>query len=455
MTGERIRILFYLKNARGGGAERSMLQVLEALDTRRYEALLVLGELRGEYLGAIPAQLVMPEAMLRAPSKPWQQAALRLAGYMEGIGMRGWGWRLRQQAGSERRAWRDGLLAKLQLDPKDRYARRKVEALVDAPGTTRLVRAIRSFKPHLLVSSLIESGHAVAYAALAHPHLPGHVHPRWVTIEQNNTQARFAEYYADAQERDFWEHITRVCYRTSARTIAVSKGVAEGLVEHYGMAAQRMAVVSNPVEADRVAMARPLEDTEPFILGVGRLHAQKRFDHLIRAFAAIAHQVPHQLVLLGRGPLQADLEALARELGVGDRVRFEGFSNEPWRYMRSASCFALSSAYEGHPLVLIEAMAAGCPVVSYACPYGPDEVVTDGVSGLLVPTGDVAALGKALLRVLTDGGLAARLASEGRTAAAPFVLEEVVRGYQAVFEELLTDTAGGAVRRRSSQSVVQ
>jgi len=138
----------------------------------------------------------------------------------------------------------------------------------------------------------------------------------------------------------------------------------------------------------------------PVILGVGRHHFQKGFDTLLRAFARVRQQMPARLVILGEGPERPNLERLAAELGVAADVDLPGFDPNPFRYMRWAGVFVLSSRYEGLPNVLIQALACGCPVVSTDCPSGPSEILDGGRYGALVPVDDVEAMAQAIVRAL-------------------------------------------------------
>jgi glycosyltransferase involved in cell wall biosynthesis len=167
------------------------------------------------------------------------------------------------------------------------------------------------------------------------------------------------------------------------------------------------------------------------VLGAGRLHPQKDFPTLLRAFARVRAQRPARLVVLGSGKRaarRAALLALAGRLGVGADVDLPGFAENPYAYMARAAVFALSSAWEGLPTALIEAMACGCPVVSTDCPSGPAEILEGGRYGELVPVGDDAALAAALLRALDAPPARAAL----RARAAQFSLEAAVERYLPV-----------------------
>jgi len=144
------------------------------------------------------------------------------------------------------------------------------------------------------------------------------------------------------------------------------------------------------------------EEAPPVVLGAGRLEKQKDFETLIRAFSRVHRDTTARLVILGKGSRKQQLEEMADALGVGDDVLLPGFVDNPFKYMARANVFALSSQFEGLPGVLIQAMASGCPVVSTDCPSGPREILKEGQYGPLVPVGDPEALAEGIRTVLAD-----------------------------------------------------
>lgn len=142
-------------------------------------------------------------------------------------------------------------------------------------------------------------------------------------------------------------------------------------------------------------------NTPPVILGVGRLAKEKDFQTLINAFAKVRTQKECHLVILGEGALRPELELLIKELDLQDSVQMPGFVDSPHSWMLSADLFILSSIHEGFGNVLVEAMACGTPVVSTDCPSGPSEILEDGKWGELVPVGNVELLSKAIIKALS------------------------------------------------------
>ncbi|MEE2712811.1 MAG: glycosyltransferase, partial [Planctomycetota bacterium] len=120
----------------------------------------------------------------------------------------------------------------------------------------------------------------------------------------------------------------------------------------------------------------------------------------IRAFAKVRASRPARLIILGEGPQEKMLRALAEDLNVSDHIAFPGFVHNPFAYMARAQTFVLSSAWEGFGMVLVEAMACGCPVVSTDCPSGPAEILQGSKYGRLVPVGDHQQLAEAIMATL-------------------------------------------------------
>jgi len=198
---------------------------------------------------------------------------------------------------------------------------------------------------------------------------------------------------------------TRIAYPLADARILVSANAADDLARISGLPRSSIEVIYNPVEKPAAGSA-PIEDLEalwgggPRIITVGSFKDQKNHAMLIRSFARLLRRRPAKLMILGDGPLRPALEALARAEGVAEHVSMPGFRTDPWPYYASADLFALSSDYEGYPLVLIEALRSGLPVVSTDCETGPGEILADGRYGRLVPVGDDAAFAQALEQVL-------------------------------------------------------
>jgi glycosyltransferase involved in cell wall biosynthesis len=177
--------------------------------------------------------------------------------------------------------------------------------------------------------------------------------------------------------------------------------------------------------------------TATTVLAAGRLTPQKGFDRLIPAFAQAVERHPDwQLRICGRGPLRSRLKALVAEYGVEANVTLPGPSSDIWTEMDNASIFVVSSRFEGFPMVLLEAMAKGLPIVSFDCPTGPREVIETGANGALVPADDIRALGRALVEMIEDTELRRRCADGALATAQEYTLERIGPRWDALLAEL-------------------
>ena len=197
-------------------------------------------------------------------------------------------------------------------------------------------------------------------------------------------------------------------YAYADAAVGVSHGASTQLAGIPGMARDRVHTVYNPVDSAelarkaREAIDHPWLDGSgpPVILAIGRLSAQKDFSTLLAAFAHLLARRPARLIVLGQGHLRSRLQSRARRLRVSEHVDFHGFAENPYAFLARVNLFVLSSRREGLSVVLIEAMACGCPVVSTDCEFGPNEILENGRWGELVPVGDAKALAEAMARAL-------------------------------------------------------
>lgn len=221
--------------------------------------------------------------------------------------------------------------------------------------------------------------------------------------------------------------------RRGVGLVAVSHGVAESLACELRLPRESIHVVANPVigaRSARLLQAAPAhpwaqDPGAPLVLAVGRLVPQKDVATLLAAFARLRLRREARLVILGDGPLRAELQAQRDRLACAADVDFAGQVANPWPYYRAASVTALSSRFEGLPTVLIEALASGSPVVATDCPSGPREILDGGRYGLLAPVGDAEALAAALDQALGRRWDRAALAARG----AEFSVSRATDGY--------------------------
>ncbi len=299
----------------------------------------------------------------------------------------------------------------------------------------RLAALLRQRRPSL-VFSVLRYANMVTLLA----HLVAQSSAQVVVNEQNLPSAEFQLFGGGLLKAWFLKWL----YPRAALVTTISQGISSELTSTFGLSKRKVCVIPNPVDLTRVRALAGAEAEHPWfqsglpvVLAVGRLHPQKGFDHLLRAFAEIRATLPCKLVILGDGPQRTELERLSAELGINNDVDLPGFQANPYPFMRCAAVFVLSSLYEGLGNVLLEALALGAPVVSTACPVGPDEIITDGVTGLLVPPANDEALAQAIVRLLREPELRRRLSVNGPVRASEFALERIVSQYESLFCELL------------------
>jgi glycosyltransferase involved in cell wall biosynthesis len=228
--------------------------------------------------------------------------------------------------------------------------------------------------------------------------------------------------------------------------IVVDRGSVDALTRRHRISPSRVAVIPNGIEIERFDPSRYERGAWRAKLGipagaaligaVGRLTWQKGFDDLIKALAALDDPNLH-LVIAGDGPDWGDLRTLANGLDVERRVNFAGFVEDVPGLLADLDLFVLSSRREGHPMVLLEAMATGLPVIATDV-AGVGDTVVDGVDGRLVPPHDVPILAEAMRAVLGDRAAAARLGRNARKKIQQeYTVERMVRRTAVLYEELL------------------
>jgi GalNAc-alpha-(1->4)-GalNAc-alpha-(1->3)-diNAcBac-PP-undecaprenol alpha-1,4-N-acetyl-D-galactosaminyltransferase len=229
-----------------------------------------------------------------------------------------------------------------------------------------------------------------------------------------------------------WDRLRRWIYPRSVRLVSVSHAID---AEYGWLPPEKRAVIHNPLPPE-LPDGEPViaDSTRAYVVAMGRLVALKGFDLLIQAFAQLADDFPAwDLVILGDGPRRDDLTAQITAAGLADRVHLPGRVPNPFPTLRQAQIFVLSSRNEGFGNVLIEAMACGCPPVSFDCPGGPAEIITHEVDGLLVPPEDVSALAGALRGLMQAPARRAELAQNAERASTRWSLSAIGDQWETLF----------------------
>ena len=241
---------------------------------------------------------------------------------------------------------------------------------------------------------------------------------------------------------------TRWKYGRASMLIAISHAVAR-VLERGGIASGRIRVVPDGVDIDRVvnpATKQTLASlgvtrSGPLVVQVAQLVGHKDPINFVRAIARTHERVPAvQALMIGDGPLRADVEREVRACGLGDVVHLAGYRTDADSLLAAADVATLSSSEEGMGSVLLDALAFGLPVAATRA-GGIPEVIADGHSGLLAPCRDPTALGDAIARLLVDGALRARLTANARARALEFSVEGMTDRTIAVYDEVVDGTA--------------
>ncbi len=362
LSEQNARLAIFLPSLAGGGAQRSMLSLAEGLAATGLRVDLVVGNAIGRFRRQVP----------------------------QGI------------------------------DLIDLGAARVLGALPS------LVSYLSRERPDVLISALDHANLVAICARLISRS------PTRVVVSVRNTLSEKVQQSLSRRERMLpW--LARRLYPLAEGIVAVSDGVRDDLVVNIGLPPGSVQVLHNPVLTPQLtrlarmdpdhAWFRPGEP--PVVLAAGRLTDQKDFPTLLHAFDEVRRHHSCRLVILGEGPERADLESLVRQLGLQDQCDLHGFVDNPYAFMRRARLFVLSSAWEGLPGVLIQAMACGTPVLSTDCPSGPREILDDGRLGALVPVSNPKALAKAMIHALETPPDHDAL----RARAQDYSLDRVVRDY--------------------------
>ena len=244
--------------------------------------------------------------------------------------------------------------------------------------------------------------------------------------------------------RFFMPTIGSLIYPKADSIICVSNGIAVDLLKIVGCK-EKIKVIYNPVIDGKIydLAEKPVshiwfsDPKIPIIIAVGRLVECKNYPDLFKSFNLVIKSHPAYLVILGAGPEIKKLTALVQKMNLSQHITFLGFQENPFKYMKKASVFVLSSLQEGFGNVIIEAMACGTPVVSVNCPTGPGEIIENMKNGILVPVNDEKNMASAILRILNDKNLAKNFSIEGQKRAEFFSVKRSVQEYEKIFQLLM------------------
>jgi glycosyltransferase involved in cell wall biosynthesis len=235
-------------------------------------------------------------------------------------------------------------------------------------------------------------------------------------------------------------------FSSCSHFVGVTPAIVEHMVARGVPRAKAHYVPTFPTIETDAPVARAGLDTPAgatVLLALSRLHEKKGLDVLLRALAELPGCVAW---IAGDGPLEGDLKALAARLGVADRTRFLGWRNDRGALLRAADICVLPSRWEPFGTVMLEAWAAGTPLVA-AASQGPAALIEDGANGLLVPVDDVGALAAAVRRLMADPALKAHLIDRGQADYQQgFTRAAVTERMLALYRQLVAESGAGRAR---------
>ncbi len=256
-----------------------------------------------------------------------------------------------------------------------------------------------------------------------------------VAINIRNSESLFLE---KAKFGWFIKLSMKYMYNKADKILTNSNGNKIDLIEHIGVK-KEIDVIYNPVT--KVDFIEPENRDKKRIINIGRLDKQKAQHYLLQSFKEVIKQIKDvELIIIGKGELEEDLKALTKELNIENSVKFLGWSDNPFYWLQNSDVFVLTSLWEGMPNVVIESMACKCPVISFDCPSGPNEIINKpGENGILVKVGDVKELTNNIVKVLNDDKYREYLSQNAYKRALDFDIEKIYNQFKIKIEEMINE----------------
>jgi glycosyltransferase involved in cell wall biosynthesis len=261
--------------------------------------------------------------------------------------------------------------------------------------------------------------------------------PRVIICEHSNHR----KYLKNSKMKHLRRLLMRYTYKKADKIVAISNEMRDNLILDFNLLATNVLTIYNPIpinEIKKLAVDKQILKSmkisnKTTIIAVGRLTNVKRFDRLIRSFAYVRKYLNVRLLILGQGELLNELKYLSKKLNIEQDVLFLGFQKNPFAWLSMADLFVLSSDYEGFPMVILESMTCGTPVISTDCPTGPREIITNGENGILVPIDNEKELADSILMLLKDKKLRKKFSKNGELRANDFKVEKILPQYESLF----------------------
>jgi glycosyltransferase involved in cell wall biosynthesis len=391
---QRVAVLFHVADFNDGGIESSLIQWLRIFDRSRYDVTLSVMFSSPAFKSRFEA-LIPPDVRVEMlVDKDWL-AYFQTRRYAK------------------------------KLSKLGRVGRDMFNTFVVRPYVTKRMEALA--RRHALVVDFDMSLRRMA----------GRFDVAWLGVNHFSFDARLGGRHRKAQR-------LMAQYMRYDGVAALNRHMAEEAAALFHGQLRNLFVLPNAIDIERIREnaaqrgAAPCDG--PYVVSVARLdEIQKDHRTLLNAYAQLVRErnVEEDLVIVGDGGSRRELEALTTDLGLGARVHFTGYRNNPHALVAGARALVLSSRYEGMPMVLLEALALGKPVISTDCPTGPREILDDGRYGLLVPVGDVNDMAGALAKLLTDDTLREGFARDAVGRAQDYGIEASNRRFTECVTQIL------------------
>jgi len=372
-----LKITFFLPTLEGGGAEKNAINILKGLAGKDYDITLLLAEKRGVFLAQVPESVKVKEIN-------------SLKSFFVFL----------------------GVLKHIKTEKPDifvstfpRFNLINIFANMFTKNSTQMV-LIEQTTPSLLYTTTKR----IHYKILALLLLP-------------------------------W--LLKKLYKNAWKIIAVSQAVKNDLEKIIGKE-KEIVLVYNPVVDEKIIESSKEETKEsifsetsllPVILTCGRMVKAKDYPTIINAFVKVLKKRPAYLAIMGQGEEEKSIKSMVKSFGIKDNVVFLGFKNNPYKYFSRAAVFVSASVREGFSNSIVEAMACGLPVVSTKS-SGPQEIISDGVNGILVEIGDVDFLAKQIVNLLDNKNFADEIAEAAKVRSKDFTIQSSVKKYEEIFRKI-------------------
>lgn len=380
-----MRVLFFIHSLSGGGAERVLMRLVNHLDRKRFEPVLVLMEKKGAYLDMIPADVPVHE------------------------------------------------LAVNEENP------------LEFPRiVSSLRRVVKEVKPEILFSMLWYANISAVLAVKGLATRSVISERIWTPYEiSDGTVLKPLRPIKKFLLKKLYPHADHVVAVSEgiAKELCRSFGVNKERVSVI----HNPVPISSLIDQSR-AVANPWRESGFKIVSMGRLTAQKGHDVLIRALGKLPGEAKFHLQVLGEGPDKNSLNSLICKLGLQDKVTLNGFADNPFSYLANADLFVLPSRAEGFPNALVEAMCFNIPVIAADCPTGPKEILLGGDVAPLVPVGDVDRLASALALMMADASYQQMVANKVGQRIQDFDVPRILGHYENLFATLVESGVSEAER---------